>query len=240
MRPLGSPQKKTVFYGVFSNMAAITCFILIKNLTISDNYRKFELPLPEDVNKIYISIDIDEVFFNITLLDHCFGLLPSLNTFILICRCFESTTRTTASPLPPTSMLSGMSAGSRWPRSWRSVTLPVNHILTSLIFFLDGFWFCCGASRNMYDPELQNKIVLPPRKLRQIKHLNWLTLAEISTSFQIPSLALFDLHFLGKKQPIQRGWRRCYPRSNELGVCQGPFLFYRFLITRCTIFKNGI
>ena len=27
----------------------------------SDNYSKFELPMPEDVNKIYVSIDIDEV-----------------------------------------------------------------------------------------------------------------------------------------------------------------------------------
>ena len=28
------------------------------------------------MNKIYISIDIDEVFFYITSLDHCFGFLP--------------------------------------------------------------------------------------------------------------------------------------------------------------------
>ena len=28
------------------------------------------------MNKIYISIDIDEVFFYITFLDHFFGLLP--------------------------------------------------------------------------------------------------------------------------------------------------------------------
>lgn len=28
---------------------------------ISDNYSKFELPIAEGVNKIYISIDIDEV-----------------------------------------------------------------------------------------------------------------------------------------------------------------------------------
>ena len=28
------------------------------------------------MNKIYISLDIDEVFIYITFLDHCFGLLP--------------------------------------------------------------------------------------------------------------------------------------------------------------------
>ena len=32
-------------------------------LFISDNYSKFELPIAEGVNKIYISIDIDEVLF---------------------------------------------------------------------------------------------------------------------------------------------------------------------------------
>ena len=37
--------------------------ILLLNLYISDNYSKFELPIAEGVNKIYISIDIDEVLF---------------------------------------------------------------------------------------------------------------------------------------------------------------------------------
>ena len=67
---------KYVFYGFPYKYGGNLYFVLFYSKTISDNYSKFELPLPEDVNKIYISIDIDEVFFYITFLDHFFGLLP--------------------------------------------------------------------------------------------------------------------------------------------------------------------
>ena len=45
-------------------------------LFISDNYSKFELPIAEGVNKIYISIDIDEVLF----LAYLLSLFPILDS----------------------------------------------------------------------------------------------------------------------------------------------------------------
>ena len=51
-----SPQTLALGKGGFKCSAGIS-----KNICLKDDYSKFELPKPEGINVIYVSIDIDEV-----------------------------------------------------------------------------------------------------------------------------------------------------------------------------------
>ena len=66
-----------------------------KNICLLDNYSKFELPITEGVNKIYVSIDIDEVlrindkdysitfatYFNVEWTEHRLFVDPELEVW---------------------------------------------------------------------------------------------------------------------------------------------------------------